>query len=90
MQRTIVLAAIVVAAIVAFFLLRGSDKTPEKVPAATPPSSQEQLKMTGNYAEDWMTQCGPLKGSEQADCTSRLDALYGRSAGAPVPPASGR
>ena len=50
------------------------------VPAAAP-----EPPMTGNYSDDWQSGCGPLLGPAQADCTARLDARYGRVAGAPLP-----
>jgi len=59
-------------------------------PEITVPSeiaAPAQIKVTGNYSDDWQKICGPLLGPAQADCTGRLDARYGRVAGAPVPPA---
>ena len=43
--------------------------------------------MSGNYSDDWQTNCAPLLGPAQAQCTARLDAGYGRVAGAPLAPA---
>ncbi|MGE5503686.1 MAG: hypothetical protein ACM31L_04620 [Actinomycetota bacterium] len=45
------------------------------------------MATTGVYADDWATWCGPVQGAAQAECTARLDALYGRSAGVKVPAA---
>jgi len=52
------------------------------------PPPEKALSFTGVYADDWMTNCAPLQGTAQSKCTKRLDAAYGRAAGAPVP--SGR
>jgi hypothetical protein len=48
------------------------------------------LVVTGIYADDWQTNCGPLAGNAQSACTARLDAKYGRAAAMPLPPAVGR
>jgi 1,4-alpha-glucan branching enzyme len=63
------------------------------LPVSPPaPAAQEQeprpaaaIKTTGNYSQDWMDGCAPLTGQAQADCTSRLDAAYGKTDAAPVP-----
>jgi len=52
-------------------------------------ATPSEITVTGNYSDDWQKTCGPLLGPAQADCTARLDARYGRVAGAPVPPAKG-
>lgn len=49
------------------------------------PAAEKPLGFTGVYADDWASNCGALKGGEQSRCTARLDAAYGRSAGAPLP-----
>lgn len=49
------------------------------------PPPDRALKTTGVYADDWIANCGPLQGAAQAKCTARLDAAYGRAAGAAVP-----
>lgn len=69
--RYVVIAILVVAVFFGVAFLRG----------------RSSLPVTGIYAEDWQTHCAPLKDTAQADCVARLDALYGRVAGAPVPPA---
>lgn len=45
------------------------------------------VTFTGTYADDWQTNCGPLVEAAQANCTTRLDARYGRVADVPVPSA---
>ena len=52
------------------------------LPAA---ATQPQTAITGNYADDWQTRCGPLAPPAQAGCTASLDAAYGRKAEAPLP-----
>jgi len=47
--------------------------------------AEQQVTITGNYSDDWMTTCGAVQGSAQNVCTARLDAAYGRVAGSPVP-----
>jgi hypothetical protein len=69
----------IVAVATAYVVMTG----PHAPPAGTPATA-----VTGNYSDDWQSRCGPLTGAAQADCTSRLDAAYGRVAGAPVPPAA--
>lgn len=44
-----------------------------------------QPAITGNYADDWQTRCGPLTAASQTDCTAKLDTAYGRKAEVPVP-----
>lgn len=61
----------------AWFLLH--DRKPAAEAGAPAP------KVTGVYADDWQANCGPLAGAAQAECTTRLDRQYGRTAGAPVP-----
>lgn len=51
------------------------------------PAPEKPMAFTGIYADDWTKNCGPLQGAEQSRCTTRLDAAYGRAAGAPVPAA---
>jgi hypothetical protein len=78
-----VLLALAVAALIGFVASRG-DREAAQAPAT--PAAPSALKTTGNYAEDWQSLCGPLQGGAQGECTTRLDAAYGRSADAPVPP----
>jgi len=54
--------------------------TPLPAQAVAPPPA-----VSGNYADDWQTRCGPLTGDSQTVCTAKLDAAYGRKADAPVP-----
>lgn len=49
------------------------------------PPPDKALKTSGIYADDWVANCAALQGPAQAKCTARLDAAYGRAAGAPVP-----
>lgn len=59
---------------------------PAQPPAATMAPAGDKITPSGNYSDDWMKFCGPIQGAGQKDCTSRLDAAYGRVDGAPVPP----
>lgn len=45
----------------------------------------QQITISGNYSDDWMTMCEAVQGPHQKTCTARLDAAYGRVAGKPVP-----
>ena len=72
------LALIVGIAVVATAYLMLAHHQPK--PVAVP-----DIPFTGNYSDDWQTACGPVMGPAQADCTARLDARYGRVAGAPLP-----
>jgi hypothetical protein len=75
--------ALAMAGLIGYIAARGDRKAADGPPAAPPASA---LKTTGNYAEDWQTLCGPLLGDAQTECAKRLDAAYGRSDDAPVPP----
>ena len=54
---------------------------------ATTGAHAPAMTFTGTYADDWQANCGAKAVAEQAECTTRLDAHYGRVAGAPVPKA---
>ena len=44
------------------------------------------MKITGDYAGDWQTKCGPIADAKaQGQCTEALDSAYGRKADAPIP-----
>ena len=63
--------------------------TPHQAPIPGPslPTQAQapQPTITGNYADDWQTRCGPLTGAAQTDCAAKLDAAYGRKAEVPLP-----
>jgi len=70
----------------AYLVLTRHQETSVVAPvAATSSDGPPAIPMTGNYSDDWQTACGPVMGPAQADCTARLDARYGRVAGAPLP-----
>ncbi len=54
-----------------------------------PGSAKRHPAISGNYSDDWMKTCGPVRGPAQKTCTADLDAAYGRAAGKPVPAAPG-
>ncbi len=72
MRKPLLLALLIAATVAAAYV-------------ALRPPSEKALSTTGVYADDWMANCGPLQGADQARCTKRLDAAYGRAAGSPVP-----
>ena len=61
-------------------------QSPAPAPASAPeaPASTGPA-VSGNYADDWQSRCGPLTAADQAACTAQLDAAYGRKADMPVP-----
>ena len=80
MGRKAIIAAIAVAlAAAAFFVLTRSKPVPAPATPVMVPA------VSGNYADDWQTKCGPLTGPAQSDCTANLDAAYGHQAEQPVP-----
>lgn len=86
MKKIILLIVLVIAvALVAREVLRPAPVS-QPQPATTTQAPQAGLKTTGVYADDWAANCGPLQGPAQSQCTARLDAAYGRTSGAPVPP----
>lgn len=85
MSRGGIRLALIAVAIMAVFFGVAYLRSRPTAPAAVP-----GMAFTGTYADDWQGNCGALVGDAQVDCTKRLDAHYGRSAGAPVPvPAPG-
>lgn len=78
----IVVITIIGAAAVAYIANR-SDQGGNTL--GTPSAGGPAIPTTGNYAEDWQRSCGQREREEQVGCTARLDAAYGREAGAPVP-----
>jgi len=80
----IVLALI--AAIVAVLALRQHGTEPASAPPAA--ASGPSLRITGTYADDWQSNCGPLtETAAQAACTTQLNTKYGRTEDTPVPKA---
>ncbi len=84
-RRVIRVAVIAVVVVAAFF---GIAYLRSRTPAAVDTSDGgPAVTFTGSYADDWQSNCGPLGRAAQAACAVRLDARYGKVAGAPVPPA---
>ncbi|HTH16592.1 MAG TPA: hypothetical protein VL974_08065 [Magnetospirillum sp.] len=83
-MKKFLLPLLLVAALAAgaLMLRQGNHPGPATPQAAAP--TEAPLKTTGVYADDWVNLCGPLQGAEQAKCTEKLDAAYGRKAGVPV------
>ena len=69
---------IAAAVLVSRMLHSGPEPAPLSAPAGQP-------AISGNYADDWQSKCGPLTGTAQTDCTAGLDGAYGRKADMPVP-----
>lgn len=80
------IALALIAAIAAALALRQHHDAPTPAPAPTE-ASAPSLRITGTYADDWQGNCGPLAEPEQAACTTRLNAKYGRAEDVPVPKA---
>jgi hypothetical protein len=76
------IALALIAAIAAALALRQHHDAPTPAEASAP-----SLRITGTYADDWQGNCGPLAEPEQAACTTRLNAKYGRAEDVPVPKA---
>ena len=84
MGRKAILAALAVTALaVTAYLILNRPQPPAIAPAPAVPAAAPAI--SGNYADDWQTKCGPLTGTAQADCTTKLDVSYGRQAEQPVP-----
>ncbi|EPY00437.1 hypothetical protein [Magnetospirillum fulvum] len=78
------IALALIAAIVTALALRQHHDAPAPTPAE---AGAPSLRITGTYADDWQGNCGPLAEPEQAACTTRLNAKYGRAEDVPVPKA---
>jgi hypothetical protein len=85
--RPILIAVVVLAIVGLVYVLMGSHTKPVPEPQPTLPAqaTPPQTAISGNYADDWQSRCGPLTGDAQAGCTDSLDKAYGRKAATPVP-----
>lgn len=84
--RLLVLIVGFLAVAAAYFALTRQAPKNQAPPAAVHTDHADpKPAVSGNYSDDWMKLCGPIGGAAQKDCTTRLDAAYGRVEGAPVP-----
>jgi len=78
-------AAVLVGLVAAGFAWRAAHHPPAP-PAAPEAAAPAAPASTGSYADDWQAKCAPIVGPAQTECTRALDAQYGRTTDAPVPP----
>lgn len=69
----------------AVWMWQARQQTPPAQVQKTPAPESVTIKASGNYANDWMANCGPLSGPAQKECEARLDTAYGKSDATPVP-----
>ncbi len=80
-----IVVALVAAGLI-YWLTVGHKPAPQQSEQSLPAAATApQPAITGTYADDWQSRCGPLTGDAQIGCTAQLDAAYGRKAEVPVP-----
>jgi hypothetical protein len=81
----IVIAVLAIAGLVYWLVSSHNKPAPGPQPALPAQATAPQTPISGNYADDWQSRCGPLTGDAQTGCTDSLDKAYGRKAEVPVP-----